>query len=107
MLQNSQCLHFFVSFLPDIFGDFCHFFSNGSFVKVIICTCLLLGAVERKFPSASFPNARRDAKKAANKAGLNAKQRLESTGKYSEDAKGKKKQSYLALMDAKRKKDAN
>ena len=102
MLRNNQCLHFFVGFLPDIFADFCQFFSIGSFVNVIICTCFYLGAVERKFPS-----ARRDAKKAANKAGLNAKQRLESTGKYSEDAKGKKKQSYLVLMDAKRKKDAN
>ena len=39
VLRNNQCLHFFVSFLPDIFGDFCQFFSIGSFVNVIICTC--------------------------------------------------------------------
>ena len=34
------------------------------------------------------------AKKAANKAGLNAKQRLEGKGKYSEEAKNKKKNLY-------------
>ena len=52
------------------------------------------GAVLRKFPNDNFPDARSQAKKAANKAGLNAKQRLESKGKYSEDAKGKKKELY-------------
>ena len=52
------------------------------------------GAVQRKFPNDNFPDARSQAKKAANKAGLNAKQRLESKGKYSEDAKGKKKELY-------------
>ena len=51
----------------------------------------LLGSIERKFPSSSFPNPKEQAKKAANTAGLNAKQRIEGMGKYSEQAKELKK----------------
>ena len=51
-----------------------------------------------------LPSPRKEAKKEANKAGLNAKQRLEYTGKHSEDSKGKKKQSNLVLTVAKRRK---
>ena len=35
---------------------------------------LFLGAVERKFPRDTYPNAKQQAKVAANKAGLNARQ---------------------------------
>ena len=54
------------------------------------------GAVQRKFPNDNIPDARSQAKKAANKAGLNAKQRLEEEGKKKEWKKkeGKKKELY-------------
>ena len=41
----------------------------------------------------SFPEARQPAKRAANKAGLNVKQRIELTGKYSQEAKLKTQQA--------------
>ena len=40
---------------------------------------LFLGSVERKFPRDTYPNAKQQAKVAANKAGLNARQRLQAT----------------------------
>ena len=57
---------------------------------------LFLGSVERKFPRDTYPNAKHQAKVAANKAGLNAQQRLQATGKYSESTKAQKKQNPLA-----------
>ena len=57
---------------------------------------LFLGSVERKFPRDTYPNAKQQAKVAANKAGLNERQRLQATGKYSESTKAKKKQNRLA-----------
>ena len=50
---------------------------------------LFLGSVEPKFPRDTYPNAKQQAKVAANKAGLNARQRLQATGKYSESTKAK------------------
>ena len=60
----------------------------------------LSGAVQRKFPMRSFPEARRLAKRAANKAGLNVKQRMEKTGKYSQEAKLKKQQARKQKKDS-------
>ena len=60
---------------------------------------LFLGSVERKFPRDTYPNAKQQAKVAANKAGLNARQRLQATGKYSESTKAMKKQNRLAKMN--------
>ena len=54
-----------------------------------------LGAVERKFPRNLFPDAKSQAKKAANKAGLNVKQRLEGTGKYSQEKKELKRKAAM------------
>ena len=48
----------------------------------------------------SFPEARRLAKRAANKAGLNVKQRMEKTGKYSQEAKLKKQQARKQKKDS-------
>ena len=62
---------------------------------------LFLGSVERKFPRDTYPNAKQQAKVAANKAGLNARQRLQATGKYSESTKAKKKQNRLAKISRK------
>ena len=62
------------------------------------------GAVQRKFPNDNFSDTRSQAEKAANTAGLNAKQRLESKGKYSEDAKGKKKELYQNKKEDKKSK---
>ena len=42
-----------------------------------------LGAVQRKFPRKKFPSAMAKAKKAANKAGLSARQRIERKDKSS------------------------
>ena len=64
-------------------------------VKICLNMNNFLGSIERKFPSSSFPNAKELAKKAANKAGLNAKQRIEGKGKYSEQAKELKKAKYV------------
>ena len=40
-------------------------------------------AVQRKFPRARYPNARKEAVNAANKAGLNARARVGQRGQYS------------------------
>ena len=60
---------------------------------------LFLGSVERTFPGDTYPNAKQQAKVAANKAGLNARQRLQGTGKYSESTKAKKKRNRLTKMN--------
>ena len=46
-----------------------------------------LGSVQRKFPRRKQPLAAKKARAAANKAGLNVKDRLAGTGKYSAGAK--------------------
>ena len=49
------------------------------------------GAVKRKFPRARYPNARKEAVNAANKAGLNAKARVGQRGQNSQQGKDQKK----------------
>ena len=52
---------------------------------------MFTGSVQRKFPRARYPHARRQAVNAANKAGLNALARITQRGQYSEESKNKKK----------------
>ena len=62
------------------------------------------GAVQRKFPSDKFPDARLKAKNAANKAGLIAPQRVHGTGKYDASEKMKKNEN-VETPQSKNKKD--
>ena len=48
--------------------------------------------MQRKFDADLFPKAMGEAKSAANKGGLNAKQRLNKRGKYSPEAIAKKRE---------------
>ena len=64
-------------------------------VKICLNMNNILGSIERIFPKSSFPNAKDQAKKAANKTGLNAKQRIEGKGKYSAQEKELKKAKYV------------
>ena len=52
---------------------------------------MFTGAVQRKFPRARYPNARKEAVNAANKAGLNARARVGQRGQYSQQCKDQKK----------------
>ena len=56
------------------------------------CFCLQTGSVQRKIPKEKFPTAMTLAITAANKAGLNARARINETGQYSEDAKARKRE---------------
>ena len=53
----------------------------------------ILGAVERKVPRDKYPEAKLQAKNAANRTGLNARQRVLGTGKYSEAGKAERSKS--------------